>query len=78
MFNLQFFRLGRGIMLINIMLFSYVIANSKVTEARWLYSLFGALILLLMLFYYTFFIGDHIEDIIFPFFNEDSILNIYG
>jgi hypothetical protein len=77
MFNMQFIRLGRGVFLLNLIFFSLIIINSRVKEFRFLYSFCGALLLLCALFYYTFILGGHIEDIIIPFFDNHTITEKY-
>ncbi|WP_074989252.1 EpsG family protein [Pseudoalteromonas lipolytica] len=78
MFNLQFFRLGRGIMMINFVFLSYLIVNSSLKSHRFYFLIFGSFLIQFLLFYYTFFVGEHVEDIIVPFFNVKNIIDTYG
>lgn len=74
MFNLQFVRIARELLLVNFMFFSYLISEIRFNQRNGFYSLVGAILLTILLFYYTFIVGDHIDDIIIPFFDEKNIL----
>ena len=73
MFHLQFIRLGRGVFFINLILFSAIMLNSKFKEFRFLYAFLGGGLLLISLFSYTYIIGDHVEDILIPFFDDMTV-----
>ncbi|MBB1363383.1 EpsG family protein [Shewanella sp. SR44-4] len=69
MFNLQFFRLGRSIMLIDIMFFCLLASNFKSISYINKLSWSAIFILCGSLFYYTYIMAGHVDSIIEPFFD---------
>ncbi|HIF9178741.1 TPA: EpsG family protein [Photobacterium damselae] len=74
MFNLQFIRVARELLLVNFMFFSYLIGNIKFNQRGGFYSFVVMGSLTILLFCYTFIIGDHIDDILIPFFDNKNIV----
>lgn len=75
MFHLQFIRLARGVLMINIMVLVLMfvkyerVKNEKIIVAVVVASL------VLYWFFYTYVLSDHVDDIIIPFFQDATILN---
>lgn len=75
MFDLQFIRLSRNILLINLMTFAMFFLRYRYVKINSALILTLSMIVISFWFYFHFVIGDHIEDIIIPFFQEENILS---
>lgn len=75
MFDLQFIRLSRNLLIVNLMTFSMFFFKHRYVKINSTFVFILSLLVVLFWFYYHFVVGEHIEDIIVPFFQEENILS---
>lgn len=72
-YNVQFIRLTRNLILINLLGFSILQVPLIRSNIKLFFMNFGVLLSMGFIYYFTFILQDHIEDVIIPFFDSQTL-----
>jgi len=74
MYNVQFIRLTRNLIFINLLAFSLIQAPLLKLSFKVIILNMGVILSMAFWFYFTFIVQNHIDDVIIPFFEIESIM----